>query len=588
MTQSRRAAARDLGRLLLGHLPRYRNSDLQQVVARALRDEDAGNRWIVNVVNGSLRVRQRVDYALRLTPRRLSSRVRHRWRAHPSGEAPRAISLLCPTRSRVGYVKEFLDSVRRTAAAPGRIEVLFYVDDDDPDRDEYVALFNRARWLFGEIGRCELLVGPPVGVPMAWNQLAEKASGDLLLMANDDQLYVDYAWDAALDSRVGELTRLHPDAVLCLYFDAGQYPEGGPDFPILTRRWYDTVGYFTPTIFQQWEVEQWLFDIAERLGRLFSVPGIFVEHRHYQDYKSPFDATYQRHRMSREGSMADHALFLRTEQMRAEEVHKLQCVINATETGGSQEVSAEPSPAPPVPVTVPAAVRRRYAALIDAMHASGWPQQAAECAQQAVRQGVWQYPWQRPVDYRADLPLIEEYDAGDMWFSGLLADNHAVIAAEAHRFLGAEGERLPVAAGDWQRLALYDGDGWSELALQHFPATVSLLTRIPEVLLTAEGTVEILVLQPHTIVAPRCGRTNATLGVEFGIQSDERARLRLGRRSVTWREGECLIFDGGLERQVWHEGASPHVVLSFQIPHAAAGSGAPLTVDGSSVTGMGR
>ena len=119
-----------------------------------------------------------------------------------------------------------------------------------------------------------MLVGDPIGVPAAWNELATAAAGDLLMMANDDQRYVDFGWDSRLDARVDELTVGHPDEVLCLFFDAGQYPAGGHDFPILTRTWYGTLGYFMPTMFSQWEVETWVFDIAERLDRLFPVPGV--------------------------------------------------------------------------------------------------------------------------------------------------------------------------------------------------------------------------------------------------------------------------------------------------------------------------
>ncbi|GAA0487926.1 aspartyl/asparaginyl beta-hydroxylase domain-containing protein [Streptomyces sp. NPDC046215] len=369
-----RAPARDLGRLLLGHAARFRDRELQDVATRALRAPGGEHAWVVSVVNASLRARQALDHSLRLEPRRALSRLRFPWSAgaRPAA-APRTLSLLCPTRERVGNVIRFLDSVARTAAAPGRVEVLFYVDADDPDLARYRALFDRARWRFGRLGRCALHVGDPVGVPHAWNRLAEAATGDVLMMANDDQLYIDYGWDAALDARITDLSALHPDGVLCLYFDDGQYPEGGCDFPAVTRPWYDTLGYFTPTIFQQWEVEKWVFDIADRLHRLYPVPGVLVEHRHYQDYKAPFDATYQRHRMTREKSFADHALFLRTERQREEETEKLRAVI------------ARAAPAPPPAPTLhdPAAfwftglLRESHAELLDELEGAPEPVEGA-------------------------------------------------------------------------------------------------------------------------------------------------------------------------------------------------------------------
>ncbi|EME96502.1 aspartyl/asparaginyl beta-hydroxylase domain-containing protein [Streptomyces mobaraensis NBRC 13819 = DSM 40847] len=387
-----RTPVKDLGRLLLGHAARFRGRELQDVATRALRASGGENAWVVSVVNTSLRARQAVDHALRLAPRRGLSRLRYPFSAaHHTATPPRTLSLLCPTRERVGNVERFLDSVARTAAAPGRIEALFYVDDDDPQLPAYHELFEHARWRYGRIGRCALHVGAPVGVPHAWNHLARNAAGDVLMMANDDQLYIDYGWDTALDARVTELSALHPDGVLCLYFDDGQYPEGGCDFPMVTRPWYGTLGYFTPTIFQQWEVEKWVFDIADRLHRLYPVPGVLVEHRHYQDYKAPFDATYQRHRMTREKSFADHALFLRTEPDREAETDRLRAVI------------------------------ARAGNTPDADH--------ADHADHAV------------------------HDAETFWFTGLLRESHAKLLAELDDAPGPAAGAVLFADGSWTAAA---------------------------------------------------------------------------------------------------------------------------------------
>src|SRR5439155_9344434 len=121
-------------------------------------------------------------------------------------------------------------------------------------------LFDGSADRWPSIGRPSLLVGEPVGVPGAWNTLAAAATGDYLLMGNDDQLYVDYGWDDVLDRRLDHLTARHPDEILCLYFDAGQYRDGGCDFPIISRAWYETLGYYSVQRFQQWQIEQWIFD----------------------------------------------------------------------------------------------------------------------------------------------------------------------------------------------------------------------------------------------------------------------------------------------------------------------------------------
>jgi glycosyl transferase/beta-hydroxylase protein BlmF len=309
----------------------FRNARLQDVATATLRDESGRQAWVVAAVNGSLLARRALTRLISLEPRTARSRLRFRLRARgdrrPS--APRLrLSLLCPTRGRVRLVATFLGSLHRTAAEPARVETLFYVDSDDPDLPHYRELLDSVPSRYPGLGPSRLVVGDPVGVPAAWNTLAEAAEGDLLLMANDDQLYVDFGWDVHLDRRMAEIGARHPDEVCCLYFDAGQYADGGCDFPMVSRRWYDTLGYFTPTIFQQWEVERWVFDLARRVDRLYCVPGVLVEHRHYQDYKAPFDKTYQRHRMTRAKSFSDHALFLQTEAARARDAAALREAID--------------------------------------------------------------------------------------------------------------------------------------------------------------------------------------------------------------------------------------------------------------------
>ncbi|WP_143760771.1 aspartyl/asparaginyl beta-hydroxylase domain-containing protein [Actinosynnema mirum] len=542
----------DLTRLLLGHFRRYRDARLQDVVTAALREGEAGRGWVISVLNGSIRVRQRLAYALRLEPRRWWTRLTFPARVATAGVPAASLSLLCPTRNRVGNLSEFLRSAHRTAAAPGRVEVLCYVDEDDPALPEYRELFAHAGRRFAGFARCVLHVGPPIGVAAAWNHLAERATGDFLMMANDDQLYVDHGWDVALDQRAAELTALHEDAVLCLYFDAAQYPDGGRDFPIVSRPWYETLGYFVPTIFQQWEVEQWVFDLAERSGRLFAVSGVFVEHRHYQDYKATFDQTYQRHRMTRDKSFADHALFLRTEPERVAETAKLAARVARGRPG-------------PVGLTGPSGhrVRERYRALIDELHAAARHEAAAQCAELAVCQGLWASPLHRPVDYHADLPVVAGREADDLWFTAHLADRRRAIADELGAAFASPGG--DDAHGGAAALVLYRDGAWTAAA-SAAPVTRAALDDIPEALLLPDAVVELWALPASSRSAPACGPSNAFLRVEFGAVVTAGVGIRIGDDTRSLPEGGCLVFDDGLERERWNRGEGTSVLLGFRVP----------------------
>jgi glycosyl transferase/beta-hydroxylase protein BlmF len=330
-----------LVKLLAGHSALYRRAELRQVAVDMHTARDLYARGVMAVLNATLLVRRLARVHGVLAFRRLVSRGRDRLarlagRAQPAAPAKRrTLSLLCPTRGRPHNVRTFVHSVRATAAVPGRIELLFYVDDDDPALAAYARCFERLKRGWPALARCELVVGPPMSVSKSWNVLAERSSGDLLMMANDDQIYVDYAWDLTLD----RACEAFPDEIVCMYFDNKRYDneiEGLPrgDFPIVTRKWYDVLGQFTPGIFEFSCNELWILDLARRIGRTHVIPGVLVDHLHYDAYKSPLDETYLRHELS--GSRAhDRELYAKTGVERLKAAVKLTRAIQAAARQGA-------------------------------------------------------------------------------------------------------------------------------------------------------------------------------------------------------------------------------------------------------------
>jgi hypothetical protein len=318
-------------KLIAGHWRRYRGKDLLDRVVRA----KAGGGWIsriaISLLNLSLWIRHQVHVHLELPVRSRLSRSRYLRQERDATGKRRIISLLCPSRERVHNVDTFITSVCRSAAHADRVEILFYVDDDDPRRDQYRSYFQEASFESSPLLRCELKIGPPIGISKAWTVLAAQSAGDLLCMANDDQYYVDYAWDVTIDRICDD----YPDDIVCLYFEdeshesvpADGVPRG--NFPIVTRKWFDIVGHFTPGIFKFWCNEIWILDIAQRIGRLRSIPDVLVDHLHYDAYKAPFDETYYRPQASGQVASDDRQLFAATAIERLKAAAKLNRAIRA-------------------------------------------------------------------------------------------------------------------------------------------------------------------------------------------------------------------------------------------------------------------
>ncbi len=303
---------------------------MQEIAAYHARRPEVASRVCLYLINATLRCRRAYRTRIELRWRALQSRRAFRSATLSPvhvGARCRRVSLLCPTRARARQACEFVRSVRRTAADTTRVEVLFYVDSDDPQLGLYETLLAREAGRTPRLAACKVVVGPPMSISKSWNVLAAQSTGDVVGMANDDQIYVDYAWDHALD----RAATLFADDIFCMYFDGGQYVGRTADFPLVSRRWYETLNYFTPGIFAFWFNEHWILDIAQRIGRLHAIPGILVEHLHFTAFLAPFDATYQQHRLTWETGSADLNLYNASAKLRERGAQALRAVMASKE-----------------------------------------------------------------------------------------------------------------------------------------------------------------------------------------------------------------------------------------------------------------
>ncbi|MFH1868410.1 MAG: glycosyltransferase family A protein [Candidatus Omnitrophota bacterium] len=202
----------------------------------------------------------------------------------------RIISLLCPTRGRPWLANRLISSVYKTAAFPERIEILFYIDSNDDTKSIYMDFFSKTKQRCMRLGRCEFFSGEPSALVKAWNILARESRGEVLVIANDDQVYVDYGWDVRLDEEVGKF----PDLIFCMWFNDGDRGGEFCSFPIVGRRWVEAAGYLSPDTFGYIGTDPWIMNIAHRIGRLHHIPDVLVEHLHVSRDKAPPDETYRR------------------------------------------------------------------------------------------------------------------------------------------------------------------------------------------------------------------------------------------------------------------------------------------------------
>lgn len=188
------------------------------------------------------------------------------------------ISLLLPTRGRVPGCEKLIRSIIDTVKDLSMSEILFYLDDDDPSLPTYKEMF--AKYESAGFGTFLYTIGKRISPGKAWNIIAEKCVGDVLYMCNDDLVFLAKHWD----ERLRKETDKYPDGIYCMFFNDSIWHGRKCTFIMVGRRWYETLGYFTPTIFEGLYNDTWVEDIAKRAGRLIYISdwdGPTMRHEHW-------------------------------------------------------------------------------------------------------------------------------------------------------------------------------------------------------------------------------------------------------------------------------------------------------------------
>ena len=155
------------------------------------------------------------------------------------------------------------------------------------------------------------------------------------------------------------------------------------------------------------------------------------------------------------------------------------------------------------------------------------------------------------------------YDTTLFPFTSVLAQNWRVIRAE----LDALNAREFI---DWPEHSLYGDHGWETFGLYAFghrqpeacarcPQTEQLVKRIPGLMMAGFSR-----LAPGAHIVPHRGYegySGYVLRVHLGLDIPDDCALRVGTRTKSWQEGECLVFDDSFEHEAWNRSNRTRTVL---------------------------
>lgn len=199
------------------------------------------------------------------------------------------------------------------ATAAGEVEVIFYVDDDDPTGDLVRS---------GESNDVHVITGPRILLSECWNRCAEQARYDVLMQCCDETVFRTDDWDRFV---LAEFQKV-PDKIVLVHGRDGIQDAGLATLGFVHRRWVDTVGYLCPPYFSCDYNDLWLTEVADALHRRVFLVNVYTEHMHPVAHKAPLDTTHQQ-RLSRGQRDNVGALWVTLAPERAADVAKLRAVL---------------------------------------------------------------------------------------------------------------------------------------------------------------------------------------------------------------------------------------------------------------------
>jgi hypothetical protein len=223
------------------------------------------------------------------------------------------ISVLCPSRGRPELAKKMLDSA--VALAGTEIEVLLYINLDDPALDRYRELIDVKH----------LRIGPDRSPAYSWNKLADEARYEILCLMGDDAWFETPNWAlktvATFDQYPDKIVFAFP-SVEGLEWRGGKLSADHCPHFFVHKNWVNTLGYFVPPHFWHWYIDTWFRDIAKMIGRFHPMKDVSVPL--LVDYEDATDS--RKDRLS--NRERDHWLWPRTQRWLHADAYALQHFIN--------------------------------------------------------------------------------------------------------------------------------------------------------------------------------------------------------------------------------------------------------------------
>jgi len=144
------------------------------------------------------------------------------------------ISILTPARGRFDQTKDIIESTYQLAHFPDEVEMIFRVDEDDPDltpRIGELKNYPNIKWLVGD------KMDGYASLDVMVNEMCEASNGDLIMTWGNDAWFIDQGWDS-------QYYKWKADDIAVVQIKKDGNNGHATQFPLITRRVYDILGHY--------------------------------------------------------------------------------------------------------------------------------------------------------------------------------------------------------------------------------------------------------------------------------------------------------------------------------------------------------
>lgn len=191
-------------------------------------------------------------------------------------------SIVIPVRNNVEGLRITLGAFNLFTSQRDRLEVILVADDDDPD----AGFYDKLRGRYGYSIRVLLVKHSDNFCRDYYNAGANVATGDNIMMFNDDCYMQTYGWDDIIRQKVEANKHFKGvyfvDIMDSTYNNTVPYPK----FPMISRKAVDLVGFFFYPQVRMWPADKVIWDLYKSVGCVITAHEIKMQHDHNYNHNT--------------------------------------------------------------------------------------------------------------------------------------------------------------------------------------------------------------------------------------------------------------------------------------------------------------